>query len=202
MTGLCCRRGDTELFRDVAFSLAGREVLVVEGANGSGKTSLLRILSGLAACEEGTITWNGVDVTEDPETYRRAIAYVGHRKGISEDLSALENVAFAAALGTGADATECRRALVKVGLADAEHAPARRLSAGQQQRLALARLVVTAAPLWLLDEPFTALDASARAQVGGLLDAHLDGGGLCVVATHQALPSDHASLSRLRLGAA
>ncbi len=201
ISGLACARGDTTLFAALDFSVGAGEVLQIQGANGSGKTSLLRLLCGLSPPAAGTICWNSVDIAAQAEDYRCAVNYVGHRRGVSEELSPLENLEFACALHRQAAASACRDALTALGLGSRLHTPARLLSAGQIQRTALARLIVSEAPVWLLDEPFTALDSEGRGQIEQLLATHAARGGLSVVATHQPLHLEAGQVRTLRIDA-
>lgn len=201
ISGLACARGDATLFAALDFAVAAGEVVQIQGANGSGKTSLLRLLCGLSPPAAGKIYWNNVDIAEQAEEYRSAVSYVGHRRGVSEELSPLENLEFACALQRPAASGACRDALTALGLGQRLHTPARLLSAGQIQRTALARLILSEASIWLLDEPFTALDSDGRAQVEHLLAEHAAGGGLSVVATHQPLHLDRGQVRTLRIDA-
>lgn len=201
ISGLACARGDVTLFAALDFSVAAGEVLQIQGANGSGKTSLLRLLCGLSPPAAGTICWNGVEITAQADDYRCAVSYVGHRRGVSEELSPLENLEFACALHRPVAASACRDALTALGLGQRLHTPARLLSAGQVQRTALARLILSDASIWLLDEPFTALDSDGRAEIEQLLAEHAARGGLSVVATHQPLQLASGQVRTLRIDA-
>lgn len=201
ISGLACVRGDATLFAALDFSVAAGDVLQIQGANGSGKTSLLRLLCGLSPPAAGTIHWNGIDIAEQAEDYRSAVSYIGHRRGVSEELSPLENLEFACALHEPAATQACSDALTALGLGQRLHTPARLLSAGQVQRTALARLMLSDAAVWILDEPFTALDSDGRAQIEQLLGQHAARGGLSVIATHQPLQLDTARVRTLRIDA-
>lgn len=187
-----CQRGDRLLFTRLALRVEPGVCLHLAGENGAGKTSLLRILCGLLAPTEGSVRWNGEDIRRLREAFWDELAYVGHLNGVKDDLSPAENVRIAAAIaGWAADADSVAHALRAVGLAGFEDQPARTLSQGQRRRIALARLHCAArARLWILDEPFTALDVRGVASLTALIGAHLERGGLCVVTTHQevALP--------------
>ncbi len=160
----------------------------VEGANGSGKTSLLRILAGLSLASEGQVLWDGKDILKQRSLYFSKVAYLGHTLGVKSDLSPVENLKISLALaGFPFDETAIYRALEQTGLAGKEDVPARSLSAGQKQRVALARLLACPAKLWIMDEPFTALDASGVSLVRDLLETHLRRGGLVVLTSHQAV---------------
>jgi heme exporter protein A len=184
LDGLGCTRGDTALFAGLDYRLAGGETLHVRGANGSGKSSLLRILAGLAQPDAGEVRWCGTATHALGSDYGAVLHYVGHHNGIKLDLTAAENLAFQAALA-GAGGTQVDSALAQAGIAAAAALPARRLSAGQRRRLALARLLLYPAPLWLLDEPLTSLDADGRALFTALMRQHADEGGIVIMATHE-----------------
>ncbi len=192
---LLCIRGDEVVFEDLSLTGRGGEIWQIAGANGAGKTSLLRILAGLAPAAGGSLAWRGRPVAVGAEHLRRDLTYLGHLPGVTGFLSVLENLVYALRLGAAARVA-AEHALAEVGLADQLHAPARRLSAGQRQRLALARFVAGKTPLWIMDEPLTALDADGRALVERLLDAHARAGGLAIVSTHQTLAVDAAPLRR------
>ncbi|MBK7059894.1 MAG: cytochrome c biogenesis heme-transporting ATPase CcmA [Rubrivivax sp.] len=198
---LACVRGDRRLFRGLDFSLAAGQLLRVEGANGAGKTSLLRLLAGLALPAAGEVRWAGQPIRRQREAYAQALLYLGHLGGLKEELTAAENLAIEADLAgtSGVDGARIADALAGWGLARQARLPLRVLSAGQRRRAALARLQLTPARLWILDEPFNALDVDAVAQLGRLIETHLAGGGLAVVTSHMDLPIAPAQLQSLRL---
>jgi heme exporter protein A len=186
--GLECLRGESLLFEGLSFGVAAGEVLQVEGANGSGKTSLLRMLAGLSPPAEGEIRWRGGNIAERRAAYFDELAYLGHHLGLKGDLSVLENLRVAFALHSAEPApARLLAALARVGLGDRAELPVRALSAGQRQRVALARMISSGAALWILDEPFTALDAAGIALVRGVLEDHTGHGGLAVLTSHQAV---------------
>lgn len=194
---LQCIRDDRVLFTDLNFSLTNGQLLQVEGPNGSGKTSLLRILCGLALPAEGTVLWNGHDIRVQSADYWANLAYIGHAPGIKADLTPLENLAMARTLAAAATTVSLTAALAHVGLDGFEDVPTRTLSAGQQRRVAMARLLVNSLPLWILDEPFTALDQNAIVMIENLLATHAQRGGMAIFTSHHALKAVQADILHL-----
>lgn len=193
--GVAVFRGERLVFRDFSFTVPAGGALVLAGPNGSGKSTLLRLLAGLVRPAAGHVLWDGNDAFADLATHGRRVAYLGHQDAVKPGLTVTENVRFAAAVsGRSIDA-----ALSAVALEALADLPARMLSAGQKRRLALSRLVLSAAPLWLLDEPTLGLDTASIQRFGTLLAAHRAGGGIVVAATHVPLPLPGAA--GLRLGA-
>jgi heme exporter protein A len=186
-TDLECVRGERTLFSGLGFTLRGGELLRVAGANGSGKTSLLRIVCGLLAPVRGAVRWNGGDIRSLREEYWQRLVYVGHASAVKDDLTAAENVSVSCAVaGFRVNAGQAHAALRQLGLAGCETLPARVLSQGQRRRVVLARLALSgAAPLWVLDEPFTALDAEAVDCVQALIQQQLARGASVMLTTHQ-----------------
>jgi heme exporter protein A len=185
---LDCRRGGRKVFERLSFALAPGELLALVGRNGSGKTTLLRALALLVRPESGSIRWQGADVRAEPEAWRGRLAWLGHLEGLKGDLTVAENLLAAERL-RGAPPAEDRldTALVAFDLPSLAARPVRTLSAGQRRRTALARVVQTQAPLWLLDEPLNALDAPAQSAFRAALQKHLAAGGLAIAATHADL---------------
>ena len=195
-----CLRGDRRLFRDVSFSLTPGMLLQVTGPNGSGKTSLLRIICGLTTPESGEIKWHGAEIRTLAEEYSRSITYIGHRIAVKEELNSLENLRISSGLaGSQLTHDQARQALARVGLAGRENLPARFLSEGQRRRSALARLINCSALLWILDEVLASLDHAAVTLVESLISEHLSKGGMAIVATHQELQISAGSFQRLEL---
>lgn len=199
---LACTRGDCRLFADLNLSLGEGELLYVYGHNGSGKTTLLRTLCGLILPDEGEVRWGGENIRSMREEFTKDVLYLGHKNGIKADLTALENLRISAALD-GFDVEEKRAwdALDHLGLRGREDLEAKVLSQGQKRRVALARLMVNNAKLWILDEPFTALDLAAVDLLQTVIREHQDSGGMVVLTTHQevALTGDEGA-RHLKLG--
>lgn len=198
---LACTRGDRTLFSGIDLRLQAGEALWLSGANGSGKSSLLRILCGLSAPGAGVVLWHGQDIRRTRDTFHRDLFYCGHAPGLKDDLPAWRNIDVARRLaGQPCSVDEAARALALFGLEHAVHLPCAILSQGQRKRVALARLALTPRPrLLLLDEPFSALDKDSVAALQALLQAHLRDGGMVVYTTHQDLALDAATLHRLDL---
>lgn len=188
-SALSCVRGERRLFSGLDLAVGPGEWLHVQGENGAGKTSLLRILAGLSPAAEGEIRWQGESIKALAEDYRRHLLFLGHHGAVKEELTPLENLTLAAQLdGTVLDETEALTALARFGLRGREDLPVRFLSAGQKRRVLLARLAVRKATLWILDEPFTALDVKAVEMLSGLIVEHVTGGGIAILTSHQSIP--------------
>ena len=185
---LSASRGRKPVLQDVEFEVSGGQIVQILGANGSGKSTLLRILAGLAAPDAGKIFWNDTDShAAGRDQYREACIYIGHKIGISNDQTALENLALFQQINMGREQMAPRDALKKMGYNASPDVLAHKTSAGQRQRIALAKLLVVKAGLWLLDEPFTALDKDGKTLLETSIREHCQNGGITVVATHQAL---------------
>lgn len=193
---LSCTRGDKRLFSDVSFTLAPGQWLHLEGDNGVGKTSLLRLVCGLSALEQGQIQWQNQAVAQNPEEFRANLAYLGHQLALKEDLTPLENLqADAAVAGRTVTSSVAMAALAQLGLRGREHLPVRVLSQGQKRRTALSRLVLSPAKLWVLDEPFVALDGDAQIALSKVINQHLNQQGMVLLTSHQAVSLQGQGLS-------
>lgn len=195
---LFCERDDRILFRDLDFSLAEGQIVQVRGSNGSGKTTLLRILCGLNDGYEGSIRWYGDELSDRADEFASALLYIGHRVGVNKVLTPLENLKWSCSLQSAVSEAEILDALTEVGLRGFEYSACFGLSAGQQQRVALARLLLSPAKLWVLDEPFTTLDVKGVELLESLLVGHAGQGGSVLVTTHHPLKIE--GLLELNLG--
>jgi heme exporter protein A len=201
VAALSCRRGNRRLFADLAFRVPAETLLHVRGRNGSGKTTLLRALCGLLRPEGGTIRWQGEDIRRLAEDYHRDLLYLGHLNAVKADLTGLENLRVGTTLAADPVGDDhILEALARIGLDGFEDLPTRMLSQGQKKRVALARLILSRAPLWILDEPFTALDADAVELLQQLIATHVAGGGMVVLTTHQEVPLTRGEIQRVALG--
>jgi heme exporter protein A len=187
--GLACNRGERQLFNQINFELVAGDAMCVAGTNGSGKTSLLRMLCGLSFPAEGEVRWSGRNIRHSREEFASQLIYLGHANGVKDDLLAWENLLISATLaGHPISRDQAYQALDQLGLEREADLPTRALSQGQRKRVALARLQFGMhAPLWILDEPFTALDQKSVSHLCATLAMHLDGGGMLVYTTHQAI---------------
>jgi heme exporter protein A len=180
-------RGDRHVLQGVTTQVRRGELLHVSGPNGTGKTTLLRVVSGLLRPEQGQVTWLGQSITANRTDYQAALAYAAHEPALKGDLTALENLKFSVGLKRRTDATALRAALDRMGVSGCADLPARVLSAGQRRRVSLARVVAMQASVWLLDEPYANLDAAGSELVSGLLQDHVAAGGLALVVAHREL---------------
>ncbi len=188
VSDLSCVRGNQTLFSGVSFDLKAGQWLQLEGANGSGKTSLLRIVSGFTPPAQGQVRWKGQALNQAAEAFHAELLYLGHALALKEELTALENLqADAAIAGRSFDRAQALSALQRLGLRGRTRLPVRVLSQGQKRRVALARLLLQSAPLWVLDEPFVALDVQAQALVADAISAHVQAGGMALFTSHQAM---------------
>jgi heme exporter protein A len=187
-TGLVCDRGERRVFAGLDLAVAAGEALAVVGPNGTGKSSLLRLLAGLLPPAAGLLAWNGTPVTDDPDAHRARLHYVGHLDAVKPALSAAETLVFQAQLrGSRPSRGDILEALEVFGMSGLADLPSRFLSQGQRRRAALARLMVARAPLWLLDEPTLGLDADSVVRLAGAMARHRADGGMIIVATHGGL---------------
>lgn len=189
--GLRVERGERILFDALSFQAPPASIVHLKGANGSGKTTLMKTLAGLVTPDAGEIAWRGAPLTRAAD-FRAMLNYIGHHGGLNAELSAFENLEFIATLCAAPRRATIVAALKALDAGSFAERPVRYLSAGQRQRVTLARLILFEAPLWMLDEPFTALDQASRALVEAIIDAHVDAGGTVLIATHQAFDSRHA----------
>lgn len=196
---LSCMRNDRMLFEDLDLQLEAGQMLVVEGPNGCGKTSLLRILTGLRLSDGGAVLWRGEPIARLAGDYYEQVNYVGHHDGVKNELSCLENLRLARAMGVPST-LDLDDVLEQVNLYAYGESDAGSLSAGQKRRLALARLLATEAALWILDEPFTSLDKASMALFGGVFENHLRQQGIIVMTSHHEISLPAQSVQRLQLG--
>ncbi len=198
--GLACLRGDRLLFNNVGLELNAGGLLYVLGENGSGKSSLLRMLCGFLIPEVGAVLWDNKPIKENAEDYLSNLTYIGHLNGLKDDLTALENLAMSARLADSeVSEASALAALKAIGIERCANLPARVLSQGQKRRVALARLWLTAGKLWILDEPFAALDVASVGVLAARLNEHLSNGGMAILTTHQDVEIKAQSLQTLRL---
>ena len=197
--GLECIRNDMVLFQDLSISVSSGEVLQVKGPNGCGKTSLLRILCGLALPNEGAVYWNGKDIREFNGEYVQHVNYVGHHNGIKVELTPAENLRVSNALSTTRNGASPEQALQQFGLYGYEDTPVRKLSSGQKRRVALSRLLLTHAQLWILDEPFTSVDNAGRKFIAEVLKSHMDIGGMLILVSHEPVSIPSVAIGEMAL---
>jgi len=201
VSSLRCVRGDRCLFKDVGFSLQDGELLHLHGHNGSGKTTLMRTLAGLGQPAEGEIRWQDELIGELDEEYTRHVLYIGHKNAIKDDLTAVENLLTSSLLdGFETPTRDAWQALAKMGLKGFEDLPSKVLSQGQKRRVALSRLLTTKTRLWILDEPFVALDKAAVAYLQDIIREHVANGGMVILTTHQEVELTSGTVKQLQLG--
>ena len=197
---LGCIRGERRLFGGLSLSARPGELIEVRGANGSGKTSLLRILCGLAQPAEGEVRWHGKNIRSLGEEYFGSVAYVAHQNGVKDELTAIENLRIAGGVaGNSLGEREAQEILARIGLRKESYLPSRFLSAGQRRRVALARLLITKAELWILDEVLTSLDNAAMALSSRFIGEHLHNGGMAIISTHQDLNISATTTRRIEI---
>ncbi len=194
-----CVRDECVLFSGLGFELHSGQALMVEGANGTGKTTLLRAICGLVRPESGVIRWCGADITDVRFEYQADLAYLAHAHGIKEELTPLENLRVSQALAGGRNGRDPLETLGAVGMGSCADTAVRALSAGQRRRVAIARLLLSNARLWILDEPFTALDQGGIQMVERFLEEHCAGGGIALVSSHHPLSLGCSTDTPIRL---
>lgn len=201
VSNLTAIRDERVLFESLSFNIRSGELVQIEGRNGTGKTTLLRIVTGLADRDDGEIFWNQVNIEDDRESYHSELLFLGHQTGIKRELTAFENLNFYQAVhGSSASKDDIYQALTQVGLAGREDVPVAKLSAGQQRRVALARLWLSEQQLWILDEPLTAIDKQGVKVLESLFLQHAEKGGIVVLTTHQDMFADNQKLRKIKLG--
>ncbi|HEB56716.1 MAG TPA: cytochrome c biogenesis heme-transporting ATPase CcmA [Gammaproteobacteria bacterium] len=196
---LSCTREDRTLFSGLSFHLTPGHAIQIEGPNGSGKTTLLRMLCGLRLTDEGEIYWNGCDINEERGAFLSNLSYIGHAHGVKGELTPLENLRVSRAMAAQSNRLSLDDALEKVGLFGFEDVPSRTLSAGQRRRVALARLLINPVPLWILDEPFTAIDIQGQKQIENMITEHVLDGGMAILTSHHPLDLSEDHLSSVNL---
>jgi heme exporter protein A len=197
---LTCVRGTRLLVRNLNFTATASELIELRGPNGSGKTSLLRILCGLSSPAAGEVRWNGENIRSLGEEYFGVVAYLAHQNAVKDELSAIENLRISTGVaGNSLNKAQAQEVLERIGLKDRQHLPARVLSAGQRRRLALARLLTSKATLWILDEVLTSLDDAAVRLSREFMSDHIKNGGMAIVATHQDLNLSVERVQRIQL---
>ncbi|EOU6664612.1 cytochrome c biogenesis heme-transporting ATPase CcmA [Escherichia coli] len=193
---LLCERDERTLFSGLSFTLNAGEWVQITGSNGAGKTTLLRLLTGLSRPDAGEVLWQGQPLHQVRDSYHQNLLWIGHQPGIKTRLTALENLHFYHRDG---DTAQCLEALAQAGLAGFEDIPVNQLSAGQQRRVALARLWLTRATLWILDEPFTAIDVNGVDRLTQRMAQHTEQGGIVILTTHQPLNVAESEIRRISL---
>lgn len=209
---LSCVRDERLLFDELSFTISSGELVQIEGHNGAGKTTLLRIIAGLGRADSGQVFWNQEDIQVAREDYHQELLFLGHQTGVKRELTAFENLAFFQAMHKCNQGSDLKgspkvmgedalwQALAHVGLAGREDVPAGQLSAGQQRRVALARLWLSNHKLWVLDEPLTAIDKQGVKVLENLFLSHVERGGMVLLTTHQDMFTDSNHLRKIKLG--
>ncbi len=198
---LACERGDKKLFDNLSFEVEAGHALHVHGPNGAGKTTLLRALCGLVAPAAGRICWDGEDIHDLREDYFRKVSYFGHLNALKDELTGLENVVLGLGLaGHAVEEAAVSEMLARLGVEICQDLPVKVLSQGQKKRVALARIMLAGTPLWILDEPFTALDVHAVDVLSRMIVEHVTNGGMAVLTTHQDVGLDLSQVRHIHLG--
>ncbi|MBR9874253.1 cytochrome c biogenesis heme-transporting ATPase CcmA [Vibrio sp. J1-1] len=201
VSNLTAIRDERVLFENLKFTIKPGELVQIEGRNGTGKTTLLRIVTGLGDREEGIIKWKGEEVEKSRDFFHQDLLFLGHQTGVKRELTALENLRFYQSIQNNCSSDEeIFTALTQVGLAGREDVPVAQLSAGQQRRVALARLWLSKQILWILDEPLTAIDKQGVKVLESLFANHADNGGIVILTTHQDMFADSPKLRKIKLG--
>jgi len=200
VTNLQCIRGEKELFSGLSFTLKNKQLMRIEGQNGTGKTTLLRTLCGLYQPDQGEVLWHNISIKKQAEEYLKDLFFLGHSNAIKADLNALENLCINTALvGNKYSDDVLLKALDDIGLFGSEYKPAAHLSQGQKRRVALAALLLSKAKLWILDEPFVALDGFAVKLLQEVIAKHVENGGMVILTTHQEVPLTSGEIIRINL---
>ncbi|MBM4932006.1 cytochrome c biogenesis heme-transporting ATPase CcmA [Vibrio parahaemolyticus] len=201
VSNLTAIRDERVLFENLQFEIKPGELVQIEGRNGTGKTTLLRIITGLGDREEGMIKWKGEEVEKSRDVFHQDLLFFGHQTGVKRELTAFENLRFYQSIQNNSTSDEeIFTALTQVGLAGREDVPVAQLSAGQQRRVALARLWLSKQILWILDEPLTAIDKQGVKVLEALFAQHADNGGIVMLTTHQDMFADSPKLRKIKLG--
>ncbi|WP_375750858.1 cytochrome c biogenesis heme-transporting ATPase CcmA [Vibrio sp. HN007] len=201
VSNLTAIRDERVLFEDLSFKVNSGEIVQIEGRNGTGKTTMLRIIAGLGDKDGGDVFWKQVSTQSDRDAFHQDLLFLGHQTGVKRELSGFENLAFYQSIHQkSADKEILWQALAQVGLAGREDVPVAQLSAGQQRRVALARLWISEQPLWILDEPLTAIDKQGVKVLENLFLEHAEKGGIVLLTTHQDMFEDSPKLRKIKLG--